>query len=142
MALDLVSIAGAVGSSGAAMLLYNLWSSKRLERSAKKSEARNERREPEILRSLEVGNIARVNKILQDGIDEVEASRKRQATEFREIKASLDDRVISLTNENNRLRSDLADEKQEANRLISDLRDEIVHLHMDMRKIKEKQNDS
>jgi hypothetical protein len=142
MAIDLVSIAGAVGSSGAAMLLYNFWSSKRLERSARKSETRNDRREPEILRSLELGNAARVNELLRQGLDEVEESRKRQATEFREIKASLEDKVLSLTNENTRLQSYLSEERQESKMKIDELREELVTIHIDMRKLKEKTRDS
>jgi hypothetical protein len=137
MSVDLVSIAGAVGSSGVAMLLYNFWSSKRLERSAKKAESRNERREPEIIKSLELGNAARVNELLRQGLDEVEESRKRQASEFREIKASLEDKVDSLTNENVRLRTDLLDERKESKIKVDELRDELIKLHMDMRKLKE-----
>lgn len=140
--IDLVTISSAVGSSGAAMLIYNFWSSKRIERSAKKAENRNDRREPAILQSLELGNAARVNELLRQGIDEVEESRRRQATEFKEIRASLDDKVIALTNENARLKTDLLDEHKESKIKLDELKEEIVNLHMDMRKLKETASDS
>jgi len=135
--IDLVGIASAVGSSGATVLLYNFWTSKRLEKTAKNADRRNERREPYILQSLELGNVARVNELLQHGLDEVEESKKRQASEFREVKTLLEDKISSLINENERLIVEHTTEKKKTEEKVHELQTELINLHFDLRKLKE-----
>jgi DNA anti-recombination protein RmuC len=87
-------------------------------------------------------NAARVNELLRQGLDEVEDSRKRQTSEFREIKASLEDKVASLTNENTRLQADLLYERNESKHQMELLKQELAKLHKGMQRLEEGSSDS
>lgn len=130
---ELVTAGEVVGSSGATMLVWNLWNSHRIEKAAKKADKRNELREPLVQESLELGNAAKVADILRKGIEELEDSKRRMLEEMREKQAQQEDKIHGLINENSRLRNEVFEEQQEHKTAISDLNSIIVDLTKDKR---------
>jgi hypothetical protein len=137
MAVDLLGIASAVGSSGVTVLLYNFWTSKRLEKSAKSAEDRNKVREPYVLESLQVGTATKINDLLQKGLDEMEERSKRQATEYKERVAELEDKISTLNNENNRVRTEWFNDRKDSENKIAELQTEIVNMQLENRRLRE-----
>lgn len=135
--LDVVSIASAVGTSGVAAILYNLWTTKRLEKNQKNTDKRNENREPLIVESLQLGNVSRVTELLRQGLDESEERRKRDASDFGSIKAAQDITMQNLKTENDTLRNEMYENRKASEEKIDALQKELIDLHMAMRKLKE-----
>lgn len=104
MAVDIVTLAEALGSSGLSVLLWNFWNSKRIEKSARRAEARNDKREPLIEQSINLGNVVKVTELMRQGIQELEDSKQRLSDDMKTMQGKFEDRIIDLTNENDRIR--------------------------------------
>lgn len=116
----LLTVGEAIGGSGASMLVWNFWNSRRVEKSAKKAEKRNDVREPFVLDSIELSNVSKVTEIFRQGIEELEDSKQRLLEDKRDMQqnySALEDKMESSTNENRRLREELVDIHMELNRL-------------------------
>lgn len=110
MAVDIVTLAEALGSSGLSVLLWNLWNSKRIEKSARKAEARNDKREPLIEQSINLGNVVKVTELMRQGIQELEDSKHRLSDDMKIMQGKFEDRIIDLTNENARIRREFLEQ--------------------------------
>lgn len=104
MVVDIVTLAEALGSSGLSVLLWNFWNSKRIEKSARRAEARNDKREPLIEQSINLGNVVKVTELMRQGIQELEDSKQRLSDDMKTMQGKFEDRIIDLTNENDRIR--------------------------------------
>ena len=136
--VDLLSIAEAIGSSGLAVIGYNAWVSKRTSRTAAKSELRNEKREPLVVTSMELGNATKVNDLLRAGLDALENQNRTAEEFFRATKGELEDKVESLTDENKRIRAVMITETLDHKELVQRLREEISALKIELRILKAK----
>lgn len=123
MAVDIVTLAEALGSSGLSVLLWNFWNSRRIEKSARRAEARSDKREPLIEQSINLGNVVKVTELMRQGIQELEDSKQRMSDDMKTMQARLEDRIIDLTNENERIRREFleqqATDKETIRRLLA-----------------------
>lgn len=95
-----------------------------MEKTSKRAEERNNRREPYIETSIQLGSAAKAMEILRQGMEELEDSKRRMREDMQDRQELLEDKIESLTNENERLRTEffeqqcaMRDLKQEINKL-------------------------
>jgi hypothetical protein len=108
MAVDIVTLAEALGSSGVSVLLWNLWNSKRIEKSARRAEERNEKREPLIEQSINLGNVVKVTELMRQGIQELEDSKQRLSDDMKSMQAKFEVRISELLSENERIKREFS----------------------------------
>jgi hypothetical protein len=128
MAVDIVTLAEALGSSGLSVLLWNFWNSRRIEKSARKAEARSDKREPLIEQSINLGNVVKVTELMRQGIQELEDSKQRLSDDMKTMQGKFEDRIIDLTNENERIRREFFEQHAFDSETIKDLRAQIEKL--------------
>jgi myosin heavy subunit len=135
MAVDIVTLAEALGSSGVSVLLWNLWNSKRIEKSARRAEERNEKREPLIEQSINLGNVVKVTELMRQGIQELEDSKQRLSDDMKTMQGRFEDRIIDLQNENDRIRREFLEQQTLDKETIKELLAEIELLKEKLSKI-------
>lgn len=128
MAVDIVTLAEALGSSGVSVLLWNLWNSKRIEKSARKAEARSEKREPLIEQSINLGNVVKVTELMRQGIQELEDSKQRLVDDMRSMQSKYEQKISDLISENERMKRDFSQQQTLDKETIRELLSQIDRL--------------
>jgi hypothetical protein len=130
MAVDIVTLAEALGSSGLSVLLWNFWNSKRIEKSARRAEARNDKREPLIEQSINLGNVVKVTELMRQGIQELEDSKHRLSDDMKTMQGRFEDRIVDLTNENSRIRREFLEQQSLDKKTIQELLTQIDQIEI------------
>jgi hypothetical protein len=128
MAVDIVTLAEALGSSGVSVLLWNLWNSKRIEKSARRAEARNDKREPLIEQSINLGNVVKVTELMRQGIQELEDSKQRLSDDMKTMQSRYEVHILDLTNENDRIKREFLQQQTLDKETIRELLAQIDRL--------------